>query len=510
MFLAAINRGWTVSSAIGFIDSLRWGAGVRLLQLRGWLKGLFGEQCQATILEMRRGSAFLATTRLQWLDLMSNTEIKSQGELLIVQTIGTVDDIVSPDDAVDHVLDSTAPVDRTRSDGRVWARFFMLEMLQTGHADASSFYARAGKRDSVVFAERRQVLRNALTLDADQLIANARFLRRRHMEDDLPPRPDGSVQDVVFVIHGIRDKGFWTKKIARKVKELARGMTAELPPDAKPPAGWTHPWPPLRDRYVRSITASYGYFPMAPFLLRWVRQEKVEWLLDLYVEAKARYPNARLHYVGHSNGTYLLAGAMNCCKRVRFERVVLAGSVVRRDFSWSALLGNADDPKSAGRVASIMNYVATGDWVVAIFPNALQPFRTVDLGSGGHSGFDDGVYHPRLLDVRYVKGSHSAGIRETQWDEIAAFILKGDWPLPKPYTAADLAKHDDLSSAQAWWVVALGRAPWVPIVILLAVFLVLIPGWLIGSGVLGPVNSMLTGSVLVLYILLLRAILTRV
>ena len=44
---------------------------------------------------------------------------------------------------------------------------------------------------------------------------------------------------------------------------------------------------------------------MLSFLRPGVRQEKVEWLMDRYTEAKAMYPKAKFHFVGHSHGTYL-------------------------------------------------------------------------------------------------------------------------------------------------------------------------------------------------------------
>ena len=60
--------------------------------------------------------------------------------------------------------------------------------------------------------------------------------------------------------------------------------------------------------------------------------------MDKYAEAKALFPNAEFSYVGHSNGTYLLARALTdytCCS---FKYVVFAGSVVRTDYNWSKYL----------------------------------------------------------------------------------------------------------------------------------------------------------------------------
>jgi hypothetical protein len=122
------------------------------------------------------------------------------------------------------------------------------------------------------------------------------------------------------------------------------------------------------------------------------------------------------------------------------------------------------------RVTEVLNYVATRDWVVAIFSKAFQPFRFFDLGSGGHDGFDQ---HQRagaalrLSESHYIEGSHSAALTETQWDQIARFIVRGG-PAPD-------APGGDFRPRRRWWMVASG---WVSSLILLSLL------WLVlGFGV---------------------------
>jgi len=100
-----------------------------------------------------------------------------------------------------------------------------------------------------------------------------------------------------------------------------------------------------------------------------------------------------------------------CC---RFKQVVLAGSVVRTDYAWEALL-------KQGRVGKVLNYVASGDWVVAWFPNAMQMLNWQDLGGAGHRGFES----DQVNQIRYAKGAHSAALHEDNWDEIAKFVITG-------------------------------------------------------------------------------------
>ena len=140
---------------------------------------------------------------------------------------------------------------------------------------------------------------------------------------------------------------------------------------------------------------------MGPFLLPWVRRGKVEWLLDQYVTAKSLYPDAKFSYIGHSNGTYLLAKALEICPAVCFDHVVFGGSVVRCHFGWSEYI-----PK---QVMRILNYVATADMVVAIFPQGLERMGLQDLGGAGHLGFKD----PEVTN-NPIEGGHGASLAKSR------------------------------------------------------------------------------------------------
>jgi pimeloyl-ACP methyl ester carboxylesterase len=172
---------------------------------------------------------------------------------------------------------------------------------------------------------------------------------------------------------------------------------------------------------------------MLPFILRRVRQRKVEWLMDCYTEARARYPKAHFHCVAHSNGTYLVAQALQDYPAARFKYIVFAGSVVRRNYDWLSLIQrNPDAPDDKSRVVKVLNYVATRDWVVAVFPKGLQPWRVFNLGSAGHDGFCQASTGGPVHEVKYIIGAHSAGHEEPNWDDIAHFIVSGN-PPPRKY-----------------------------------------------------------------------------
>jgi hypothetical protein len=163
---------------------------------------------------------------------------------------------------------------------------------------------------------------------------------------------------------------------------------------------------------------------MAPFLFPGTRRAKVEWFMDRYASAIALYPHARRHYfVGHSNGTYLLARALREYRCCRFERVVFAGSVVPSRYDWESLVLAARP-----RVRGVLNLIATADWVVAVFPSLFERWGSKDLGGAGHDGFRQARALPAVAETRFVRGGHGAAIHEPWWRAIAAFLLHGEVP----------------------------------------------------------------------------------
>lgn len=415
VLLAGFNQGWTISGAKDWLTSIMWGSCSTLGDL---VQSATGRA--PTVFAIRKGAPFLIQTRLQWLALMLR---QNPPDMLTVQLIGTIDDLVPLDDAVDYNVDMASA-----------SKFRMLEVPHSGHFDVIKMVApkaAAESGDDQPRELRWRRLLTALTATAEEL--EKAGIPRNHLADSLPPPPDLNVTDVVFVMHGIRDKGYWTQKIARQIKMLADS----------------------RGQNIRSVTASYGYLALLPFVLPSIRRHKAEWLMDRYTAAKAQYPNAQISYVGHSNGTYLVARALQDFPAARFKAIVLAGSVIRRDYDWASLVSEGADGKPP-RVQAVLNYLATSDWVVASFPKAVEPLRRLfDLGSAGHSGFDQcrddklrGVHQ-----VRFVKGAHGAGIKESQWDDIARFVVTGR---PPEATDADYSKTQSvLVRAVAWFALPL-------------------------------------------------------
>lgn len=440
VLLAALNRGWMISSALNPLARLLWTLGT------AW-----GNICrhvfrrEPTIFAFRRGAPFLTAVRLQCLAV---ADALPDNLPVTVQLLGTADDYVAPTDNLDLATGQ---------------QFYYMEVAEATHGGIIDLDE--GEGSEAALARFRLALNgSSQSLGENSLAIEDVFDLYDVATDDYGiqtlPLKNTKVKHVVFVIHGIRDRGFWTRRIAREVKSLAR----------------------KGNEPCQAVTSTYGYFPMGPFLLPWVRRGKVEWLLDQYVTAKSLYPDAKFSYVGHSNGTYLLAKAIEICPAVCFAHVVFGGSVVRSRFGWSEYIPE--------RVMRILNYVATADNVVAIFPHGLERLGVQDVGGAGHNGFVD----PQATNVRYIEGGHSAALGKKRWQEIADFVLHGPLP-PDPVPVP-------LQSTVTLWLGRLAPMIW----LLLAALTLGMGGLLlVPLGASGWIFAIMFA----LYLYLLRVILTR-
>lgn len=127
----------------------------------------------------------------------------------------------------------------------------------------------------------------------------------------VPSAQEASVTDIVIVAHGIRDRGRWASLFASQIEGVTNGRFAVV-----------------TDRFDRASAFT---------LLFGNRDKNARWFADCYVRARAKYPNAdKVHFIGHSYGTYVMAAALTEYPSLRFDRVYLAGSVLPRDFDWSS------------------------------------------------------------------------------------------------------------------------------------------------------------------------------
>lgn len=440
ILFAAMNRGWQISSALNPLDRIVWTLGTLIGNIYRYVLGR-----EHLIFAIRRGAPFLTTLRLQCLHL--NAKLGSSLPIT-VQMLGTADDFVAPTDNLDLATGNS---------------FFYVEVADAKHDDIVELKDRSANGTEARFklalsGELHELQKVSLTTDEVQDIYDE---ETNDYDAITKPAEADVVHHAVFVTHGIRDRGFWTRRIAREVKSLARS----------------------EGQICRTVTSTYGYFPMGSFLLPWSRRAKVEWLLDQYVVARSLYPAAQYSFIGHSNGTYLLAKALELCPLVGFKNVIFAGSVVSCGYDWGRAI-------AANQVTTVLNYKATNDKVVAIFPYGLEKMRLQDVGGAGHRGFKN--HGAKVYNFEFVEGGHGAALSRQRWSEMAEFVLGGNVPPPA-----------SPQPRQSWLTNALGFiAPGIWFFIVTAV---------LGAGywLLGATGSVFWTTAFLIYLLFVSRVLTR-
>lgn len=404
VLLAGLNRGWDLTGhKPSDMSSWRWAG----LYAVSWLARL--TDSGRLVMDLESGSPFVANLRLDWMEHLRDDRL---GRLEVVQLRGDIDDLVSEEDSRD--LDSVA-----------YAKYASLRVRGTDHGSIADFSDETKVGGEPIGAYRQEKF---------VLAATESFARVQAQSEQDPYQVDPSVTHVVFVLHGIRDLGQWAATFEQALKQEFPSVPAKNEGNDK----------------GRLVVASlrYGYLGMGPFLLLAKRQHYVQWLMDEYTQIRAKYPNARdIHFFGHSNGTYLLASALERYESLKIGRVAFGGSVVSKRYDWTTILDN-------GQVESVRNYAAADDWVVALFPRFFEPWlmRRIfanDLGSAGFNGFEPTL--PKVQNVQFLEGGHSAFEHRTR--EISSFLLNDTATIAPVPRVAKASLLNQGSRWATWFVV---------------------------------------------------------
>jgi pimeloyl-ACP methyl ester carboxylesterase len=201
--------------------------------------------------------------------------------------------------------------------------------------------------------------------EAKQTAATESSSEHVNQKDADPKR----AQRVVIMIHGIRDAARWQKGFAEV----------------------------LADSGFVPIAFDYGWFSVIPFLFWRFRKKKIDWFVEKYTQVKRERPEAEISIVGHSFGTYLIARAMEIhAPLIKFRRVLLCGSIVRPDYSWTQMVLRKQVEEVLNDYGALDTWAALAGWVVK------------DAGPSGRIGFRDDArgrvdqrYHPEWGHSQY-------------------------------------------------------------------------------------------------------------
>lgn len=205
----------------------------------------------------------------------------------------------------------------------------------------------------------------------------------------------------VITIHGIRTRGEWQKKL---VPVLASYDLVPYPLD-------------------------YGRFSSLQ-LIRWKsRESQLDWFRDQYFQVVrdhfGTHRNGRPSIVAHSFGAYLTCRLIERFPdEVKFDKVILAGSIVAETMNWSTIL-------ERGQVINVLNEVASKD----IWPHVAKLFVR-DAGNSGCKRFT--ASHERL-EQRETDVGHSGTFFEGRYPTWSRFLA-----CPRLFCEGDARKIRDL------------------------------------------------------------------
>lgn len=274
--------------------------------------------------------------------------------------------------------------------------------------------------------ERRPAAMNALRVAVDEellglfdALLDAKFA---NIEDD----PNAIV---LILVHGIQTDGAWHRLVQNELSDVPN---------------------------INVIESSYDCVTAAQ-LVGPFRSTPIEKVAREMREARRREPRARMMVIAHSFGSYILSRILKDASDLEFERIILCGSIVPRNFKWDLFARNMTQ-------GAILNHVGTED-----FYPVLATFASVGYGASGRLGFKTG----RVVD-RFFKLGHSgffttAHIRK-HWRPFIAEgrIEKSNWDVKKPTTGLAI-----LALSHPW----IGRP--VAVVVLIAIVFIVRALWLL-------------------------------
>ncbi len=201
---------------------------------------------------------------------------------------------------------------------------------------------------------------------------------------------------VVISLHGIRTTGRWQKELTDE----------------------------LVQRGFRHVALDYGYFPAIALILPWTRRRKIRWLLDQY-DKEILDLTTPPSFIAHSYGTYLLTEAMSSNSLMRFDRLILCGSIIRREFPWSTILIDR-------RQANLVLHETGG----RDFWSKVVAWLVSDAGSSGVDGFKDtartevlsGRETELVHEIKHARHKHSDYFFRQNYRERWIPFLEGRLP----------------------------------------------------------------------------------
>jgi len=132
-----------------------------------------------------------------------------------------------------------------------------------------------------------------------------------------PGQPQ-KVREVIFLIHGIRDRARWQALVKRILEEVPG---------------------------VVVVPIKYGYFDVFRFWLPvWTRGAPIRFTQRQIQIGKNEYRVEKYSVIAHSFGTYTISKVLQQTQDLVLERLVLCGCIIPSDYPWEHLSGRINNP----------------------------------------------------------------------------------------------------------------------------------------------------------------------
>lgn len=150
-------------------------------------------------------------------------------------------------------------------------------------------------------------------------------------------------------------------------------------------------------------------------VLPYRRQLYLRWFRERYRELRTRHPEATFHCLAHGAGSVVLGEALRDTPHMRFERVLLAGALLPRNYDWSARI-------EGGQVALLRNERGENDWRAGVLAAGLRGLGFDQVGSAGFDGF---LGSDARLSEQVAAHGHWGALESERRDASLEFLLAG-------------------------------------------------------------------------------------
>jgi len=231
------------------------------------------------------------------------------------------------------------------------------------------------------------------------------------------PRPVKDPPHICLLVHGILTEAAWQERVANIMN---------------------------RTRVINVVPLRYGYFDVFRFLFPWVTRLRPIHRLHREIRlVKRRHPNAQMTVIAHSFGAYAVCNLLLDFADLKFDRLILCGSVVPEDYPWTRIS------------EQVRHRIVNECGVKDVWPR-LAAACTWGYGASGARGFGSAAVRDRFHPLRHSDFFEEAFVT-TYW---LPFILYDQIPTSPYESSRDRPPFHFrmLSALPLRWVIATATA----------------------------------------------------